>query len=321
VKRWIGILALGALAQIGGPTGLQDKTQKKAPPVKQSQTQKKAPPVKQSQLPKKSPPVRQAQTQKNEPLPVRTQTTRTEIPRATVLQKARTGQNTYGTSNHSILKRGQLPSIEPPPKINNQAYTNVRRGYYPYGYGWRDAWFAYPYYAFDYSQWNTVPSPWYYYPQLPGYLAVARIVLGGFTIDFVDVRPYTWDPSRYVTTSYDYPLDLAVTRLVRVYEHQDLGALDRLVLNGYWVNIESEYGERYQLRSSDFYDLMLDNVSTTRTLQFRIERVQTFRAGATVQALHTFLDPFGQTRWLRHVYVLLYDENGYHIASLRVSRA
>ncbi len=150
---------------------------------------------------------------------------------------------------------------------------------------------------------------------------MARIRVGPLSIDLVDAQPYSWTRSSYYDpTSYEYSLDMAIDRLVRIYENQDMNALESLVQQGTDVNIQSETGDNYMLSSDDFHDLMLDNMSTTRTQQFAIVQVQKFRAGARVRAIHTFTDPNGNTAQLQHVYTLEQDEHGYYIAALRVTR-
>ena len=155
---------------------------------------------------------------------------------------------------------------------------------------------------------------------MPGYMSSARIRIGAFSVDFVDLQPYSWQQSNYYApTSDTYSLDVAVDRIERVYTNQDTNALDSLVPSGYDVNVQTDGGDSYSMSSNDFHDMMLDNMSTTQTQQFQIVQVQRFRAGARVRAVHTFTDPSGRTVQLQQVYILSQNENGYSITSLRIS--
>lgn len=302
------------------PKQVQPPKKQVPPPIKPLQ-KKTTPPV-HIQPPTRRPPLRVTPPLQKAPQHQVVPLQRIDLPRTVVVQKARLGQNRYGQGTHALGNVRQMPTFGKPPRLNRPGGGQVRRGYFPYQIGWRDSNFAYPYYSFYYSASNSVPSPWYYYPQLPGYVVTSRIRIGAFSIDFVDIRSYAWRRSTYYApTSYDYPLDITIDRLVRVYENRDMDALDALVPGGYDVDIESEDGDNYMLSSNDFHDLMLDNMSTTRTVEFAIVQVQTFRAGARVRAIHTFVDPSGRTTRLQHVYVLEQDERGFHIASLQVSRS
>jgi len=66
--------------------------------------------------------------------------------------------------------------------------------------------------------------------------------------------------------------------------------------------------------------MVMDNTNPTHTERFEITNVQRFRAGAKVEAMHTFVDPNGQTTRLLHTYILRQWENGYEITSLKVTR-
>jgi len=244
-----------------------------------------------------------------------------ELPRNQVLQKARFNSNNYGSGSHGKIGNTKAPHFGPPPILHGPAGAHIRHGYRPYGSGWRDSFFIYPFYAFDYNPDSCVVSPWYYYPQMPGFILMARLRFGPFAFDFVDYAPYAWrHASYYDPGSENYFLDVAIDRLVRVYQNQDMDALDALVPAGYEVNVQMEDGHSYQMQSNDFHDMVLDNATTTHTDRFSIVAVHRFRAGAKVEAMHTFVDPNGQTTQLLHTYILRQDENGYKIVSLQVTR-
>lgn len=227
-----------------------------------------------------------------------------------------------------ILGRGGLPELvlreERRWRDDRNRRGGMRRGYWQYDSRWRDDRFYYPHYAFDpYSRRCTI-SPWYYYPQLPAYILLERIVyVDSHRCDFNEGDDYRWarydDFDRDQSGSYG-ELDRAVQDIVHAFERQDTRALGRVVSRSSRVGIWVDGRYSYSLNSDDFYDLMQDNIRGTSTSRYDVRSVRRTRDGATVTARHTFYDSWGGHETITHRYKLNRDHSGYYITDFETSR-
>lgn len=255
--------------------------------------------------------------------------------------QGRSGASGYGSNNNrgrsnpfSIdrpelnLNKGSLPS-----QVFRTETIRVnsrwRDGYCAYNDSWRDDYFYYPYYTF--SPWSAnrdcTVSPWYYYPNLPGYILTSRIRYYGNTrCDWGIGTIYTWSRGNNGygygwgnDSRYDRDLDQAIGDIESVFERNDRRALGRLVPRSGRVNIYMDSVYCYSLYADDFYDLMLDNALSTRTIRYSINRVTTYRDSAQVSASHEFLDPWGRRQVVYHHYRLERDRYDYVITDFLTS--
>ncbi|MCO5297183.1 MAG: hypothetical protein M9921_10030 [Fimbriimonadaceae bacterium] len=211
---------------------------------------------------------------------------------------------------------------------DNVRYAHrYRSGYVQYDSRWCDDFFYYPYYSFNPIPNQCVISPWYYYPQLPGYLSYNRIMV-------INTRPcvfignvYNWSrPARYGDNyGYGYgstrsDLDYALDDLVSAFERSDRRAIGRLVPYRGRIDIALEGQFAYSLNADDFYDMYLDLVLSTRTLSYDILDVRTYRDEVTVLARHDYVDPWGRNDRVYHYYRLRRDRNAYFISEFGTSQ-
>lgn len=227
--------------------------------------------------------------------------------------------------------------MPPPPVISNSAisreanreggqihrnYGSYRSGYYAYNNHWRDDDFCYPYYAFSYSP-RCYPSPFYYYPQCPGYVSYVRIDLGYFSFRWTQGDVYNWRPR---SSGYDWYNDRsyhnsALDRSVQdIYDAFDRGRVDYmndLIPSRGLVGIEVDRAAQYRISADDFYDMLRDMVETTDTITYKIKRVRLYRGGASIEAEHVFRDPWGRTERVQHFFGLRESGYGYEITNFR----
>lgn len=252
--------------------------------------------------------------------------------------RGRLGNTNYGSTNNrndrfdireapvNLLNKGSIGSQvlrTEQVRVN----TNIRQGYRSYHNDWRDDNFYYPHYSFTPYGNNCSFSPWYYYPHLPGYVSVNRIFyVSNLSWSFGSGSNYSWNRSRnnsgwgYDRDRYDRDgLDESLWDLVNAFERRDRRALGRLVPRSGRINIYMDDRYAYSLQADDFYDLMLDNIETTRTVRYEIERVQTHRGDAQVTARHEYMDPWGRRSTVYHNYRLEEDRFGYTITDFRTS--
>lgn len=223
---------------------------------------------------------------------------------------SRSGQVRYGTnSNQYGSNQGSRrpDQNEASRRANREGDThpNYRRGYTQYDRSWTDDWFSYPFYQFDYND-RCAFSPWYLYPQLPAYVSGVRIRvdLPHFSVSF-DSRRCRWDvDDPYDRGSEDWALRNAAGDVRRMFERRDGRSLDRLLPDRGSVVIRNGYGQPYCVNTSDFYDMMMDNIYATRTVRYDILDTYVGRGGAEIVARHTFQDPWGGRDSVIHTYRL-----------------
>lgn len=264
------------------------------------------------------------------------------------VQNGRLGQSNYN-SNNSLGRTGDGFRIEQPRlnlnkgslqiqvqrsetirtnRNNYDGYNNGwRDGYYSYSNNWRDDYFCYPHYTFNPWGNNCSVSPWYYYGHLPGYISSSRIFwFQNVSCNWGIGTIYSWDRNRGWDNGYNSgydrrnsELDDAVYDLVNAFERGDSRALGRLIPRHGRVNIYMDSMYTYTLDSDDFYDMMQDNIQSTRTTRYSIDRVRTTRDEAQVSATHEFLDPWGRRQCVYHNYRFEQDRYGYVITDFRSS--
>jgi len=238
----------------------------------------------------------------------------------------RSGGGKYGTNNNlkggndGVRFGGGKVYSSHGGGINNLVYrsdrlrfvhNDWRSGYWGYNNNWRDDFFFFGWYSFDPFGSRCVVSPWYCYPNLPGYLSYDRVLYFGCApIVFVG-DPYTYRPvyDNYYSDRYS-DVDYAITDIVNLFQRCDRSALNRLVPRRENVNIFVDGQYSYSVSPDDFYDMMVDNSENTRTIDYVIERVWRGRDGARVIARHVFADPRGGDCTVWQSYVLQY-ERGY----------
>lgn len=196
-----------------------------------------------------------------------------------------------------------------------------RQGYWHYDQRWRDDWWLYPYYRFNWIYGQSVCSPWYYYNHLPAYIVVTRVNFNFGSFDVQFAQPYRWrdrrDDYRRGRYSEGSDLDYAIGDIVDVFERADRRALDSLMPRRGSVRIDMD-GWRYIVSADDFYDLVNDNVYNTRTERYRILDVRLARGYARVAAEHEFIDPWGRRARVYHGWTLREDRYGWTVEEFTV---
>jgi hypothetical protein len=226
--------------------------------------------------------------------------------------------------------------------------VKVRRDWRPGGYhhyrrDWQDDFFFFSSYDFYPSYDTCVISPWYYYPHLPGYVRRNRIFfvltpsvlyIGGTGFYWSGAPIYHWNDSESIYNSsglygnYDNygrsaataDLDYALEDLVTAFKRNNRRAIGRLVPMEGRVGIYVDERYDYSLEAEDFYDLMIDNVSSTDTRDYEILEVRTWRGEeARVLARHEYRDPWGGIRVVFHTYRMVRQRGGYVITDFGTS--
>ncbi len=265
--------------------------------------------------------------------------------------QGRTGASGYGSNNNKGRGDNQFRIDSPQLNLNKgslsiqvfrtetvRTNSRWRDGYHGYNDNWRDDSFYYPHYVFN--PWNNrgcTISPWYYYSNLPGYIGSNRIrYYENTSWNWGIGTIYHWNRGRndnrdwYSNNNYnngynnnynrnDSGLDDSLDDLVNLFERGDRRALGRLVPSRGRVNIYMDNQYCYSLEADDFYDLVLDNVQSTRTSQYRITKVTTYRDSAQVSASHEYIDPWGRQQCVYHHYRLSNDRYGYVITDFLTS--
>ncbi len=248
------------------------------------------------------------------------------------------GSNNLAGQVRAPITISALPIIRPPQRssgsLSDQVYRSERiqvhnydwrSGYCAYQNNWVDSFFSYPFYSFTWGAANCAISPWYYYPNLPGYITYSRC---SFSRPFFSISvnlDYNWNP-RYNSDRYNYgryndsyDLDAAIDDIQRAWNDEDFRSLNDLLPRRGDIYVTMEDGYQYSLNADDFYDMMVDNINSTRTRHYSIIGVRTGRDGARVIAEHEFTDPWGRRQILYHRYTLVQERQGYVIAEFSCS--
>lgn len=260
---------------------------------------------------------------------------------------SKSGKVQYGSNNNVRVEEGRyngagvttIPRVSTSRDIGLEARGESRhvelgsdrnRGDYRFGYShyrndWCDDDFYYPFYAFRWDPWKTVPSPFYAYTHLPAYINCTRISIGSFSWTMCSTSypykrrgnddPYGWGWGRDNRGS---DLDYAVDDIYDAFRSGRMRSLGSMI--GRSVVVEYGYSERYRMSGDDFYDLMRDVVEGTRTENYLIQDVYRDGDQATVIGYHTFYTPYGIRESVRHVYGLERVHRGYEIVYFRTER-
>ena len=258
---------------------------------------------------------------------------------------SRSGNVSYNSRNNQISSSSSRsvtfnapPTVIGNSRISSQAYQegrNVSRtqpyrsGYYQYSNLWVDNNFWYPHYSFHYSN-HSVPSPFYYYPNMPGYINVVRVRIGDFGFSWTTGDRYDWrydrgrhngwgwgNDNRY-DDRYDRELDYAIDDIYDAFRNRSVRSMSDLIPTRSRVGIELDRYAQYSIDSDDFYDMMRDLIEGTDTRNYVIRDVRFSRGQATVIADHEFRDPWGRNQRTRHYYGLREERRGYSIVSFRI---
>lgn len=252
-------------------------------------------------------------------------------------ESSRSGRVEYGGTNNQAGR--SAPNYSPPPMVGQNrasreadqenrvgyAYGNYRNGYYQYSNQWCDNNFWYPHYQFNYSN-NCVPSPWYGYTNMPGYIAQVRVTFGNFSFSWRSGDVYRWRYEEY-DDSFGYwnnsryersQVDRAVDDIYDSFRRGRARYMDALIPTRGSVWVELDRYSCYSISGNDFYDLMEDLIDGTRTYDYRIREVRRYGNQATVIADHVFLDSWGRQQIARHYYGLQMGRRGYEIVAFRV---
>jgi hypothetical protein len=267
----------------------------------------------------------------------------TQFEREGVFQKtqnSRSGQTNYGTSRNQISATRSVVRITDAPNVHgwNKKDRDVfredrtvvhdyryRSGYCHYSNRWNDDWFYYSNYYFDYRPGYCFPSPFYYYPHVPGYIASIRVIFGDFRFyitareRYEYRRPYYYGGYQYSYNRRDL-IDYQIDNLVNAFEYGQISYLDKALPRNGFVHVALEEESDYRMYSDDFYDMLADIVEGTDTRAYRIRDVRYDRNQYVVYAEHEFVDPWGNIDRKYHTIVFERDREGYEIAYFRVDR-
>ena len=216
-----------------------------------------------------------------------------------------------GTSvSISVITPGLIASFGKP-----GASVVFRSGYYHPHRDWVDSRFVFGFYVFDYAPATCAFSPFYYYPNVPGYVSLSKVEFGDGASFHFD-RRYSWNDRDRL----DRDTENAVYDLLDSVDRQDTRALGRLVPSGYWVDVDPRIGRAYSIRSDDFFDLVTDMAKATETKDYHVIEVRTGRDCAQAVYEHDFNDAWGHEIRSYHRVTFDYVDNGYRIAKFETSR-
>jgi hypothetical protein len=193
-----------------------------------------------------------------------------------------------------------------------------RSGYYHYYPNWCDDFFYFGFYVFNpWSSISCYPSPWYYYPHLPGYINRRCVTVININLSPWFGTYYNWRRPAYQSYGYgqyyDYSaLDYAVDDIQRMFERMDRRALQRLIPSRDRVAIFVDGQYSYSMDPYDFETFMLDAIEGTRTVRYEVVRVERRGREAEVKARHEYEDPWGRRTTVYHEY-RLEDVRGYYV--------
>ncbi|MBS1709088.1 MAG: hypothetical protein JSS65_10245 [Armatimonadetes bacterium] len=236
---------------------------------------------------------------------------------------------TRNVDHNRPATRGERVTFSPPPVVVNSKTTTrawredrtvrtvpYRSGYYHYRDTWCDSDFFYPNYVFVYGD-NCAPSPWYWYPHLPAYVAWNRCrPTVSVVFNFGYGSRYDYRPYHYERFDEDR-LDCAADRLEDAFRRRDFGRMSYMVDRDDWVQIQVENADYYDLRGDDFSDMLRDLIEGTHTISYKITDVHAWRDGASITARHTYVDSWGRRESVEHSYGLRRTSRGYEIVSFR----
>lgn len=239
---------------------------------------------------------------------------------------------TKGTRTSGSVVSSDMPIVKSGSRIEREVNrenririgdSRYRDGYYGYRNDWCDDNFFYPYYGFTYYDGcGFIPSPFYFYGHLPGYISCTRISLGFLTWTTCETR-YSWHQPSYDRYGSYYDsrenLDYAVDDVRMSFEDRSIRGIASLIPSRGRIEIDVDGSNQYSLDSNDFFDMMRDLVENTYTRSYRIRDVYRDGSRASIEAIHEFEDAWGRTQCVRHTFGLREGRRGYEICYFRSS--
>lgn len=184
-------------------------------------------------------------------------------------------------------------------------FLDYRCGYVQYDHRFRDNGFFFGFYAFEPYGRSVCVSPWYYYPELPPYVACEHVYVAPFyerpTYDWY--APYRWhslnDP--YYRGEYS-SIDYAVDDLQRAFARKDARFVSYLAPRDGQVAILTDQVYRYSVPGDEFYSTLRDAIENVRTVSYEIVDVRTQGDDVAIEARHETESPWGQNDVVYHLY-------------------
>jgi hypothetical protein len=189
--------------------------------------------------------------------------------------------------------------------------SQIRWGYTAYFPDFMDSMFCAGGYVYDPELApDCVASPWYYYSNLPPYLSASKIVASPQSEGWKTTEPKPGSPD----------LADALTQLAGAWQTQNLSALDVLIPRTGEITVHVEGQEPYALAADDFYNLLRDGITNTKTISYAIlDAHKVSDRLAFVSAKHTFLDPWGRHKAITHTYSFALTVRGWQITNFESS--
>ncbi|MCW5937964.1 MAG: hypothetical protein KIT11_11735 [Fimbriimonadaceae bacterium] len=200
-------------------------------------------------------------------------------------------------------------------------YDNrYRHNYYQYSGSWCNDDFRYRHYGYYYDPVLYVPSPFYYYSNLPGYVSCSRIQFGVFSWTSCTTR-YPWRSDRY-RDNYDRDriLEASAESIEHAFQRGNVRFVEDLIPNRGTILVDVDGSGRYRIDGDEFYTMFVDLVEGTRTIDYNVTDVYRDRDEATIVARHTFYTGWGERQSMRHTFGLQRDRGGYAISYFKSSR-
>lgn len=233
------------------------------------------------------------------------------------------GDGRVGTAPRGLISESSASRVI---GVNNPGlfHGRWRTGYFGYRGGWRDDYFAFPFYVFDPWFGPCYASPWWYYPCLPAYVAAPdAIIVDSYPSTDWSGSDYGWNPGGDVQDAPNQVLDDSVQDLVAAFEGDDQKAIDRVTPHSGNVNIYTDGKYAYSLKANDFYDTYVDGIESTKTDRYEIVDVKEGKDGKTarVTAKHVYNDPWGNRTYVFHSYFLVREGDEYVIREFGTSES
>ena len=154
---------------------------------------------------------------------------------------------------------------------------------------------------------RSCPSPWYFYTNLPPY------------IDDDHCLPADGEPAHVIdgpdglVTAPNVAAAAALKDLVLCWTTDPI-LIGRLVPSDGTVEVSIEGKSQYDLKASDFDDLLHDGVTNTKTIDYKVVALKMVDAKTIyLRAMHTFADPWNVQRTIYHTYTLKLEGDRYVI--------
>jgi hypothetical protein len=169
-----------------------------------------------------------------------------------------------------------------------------RHGYWHHNRGWRDSFWFWDYYFFNPVVSECVPSLYYFYGCLPGYLWCPRVIFVDRPVVVYVEEPVVWhdvDNGYYLERPAANPLDSAVSDIVAAWRDGNPDLLDKHVDADTKVAVFLDGEYSYSLEGADFAGITRDAVQTVQTKSFTVDRVAKRNDDmVVVYAKHTYVN-------------------------------